>query len=68
MAQYKVVVASLGYETYEYEREILNPIGAEVIVSPIDCSTEEELIEAAKDADALLVREPPHNRQSPGVI
>ena len=59
MAQYKVVVVSLGYETYQYERDILNPIGAEVIISPIDCSTGEEVIEVAKDADAILVRESP---------
>ncbi|MGD8883901.1 MAG: C-terminal binding protein [Desulfobacterales bacterium] len=59
MAQYKVVVVSLGYETYRYERDILNPIGAEIILSPIDCSTGEEVIEVAKDADAILVRETP---------
>lgn len=59
MTQYKVVVVSLGYETYQYERDILNPIGAEVIISPIDCSTEEEVIEVAKDAHAILVRETP---------
>ncbi len=59
MAKYTVVVVSLGYETYQYERDILNPIGAEVIVSPIDCSTEEEVIEVAKDADAIFVRETP---------
>ena len=59
MAQYKVVVVSLGYETYQYEHDILNPIGAEVIISPIDCTTGEEVIEVAKDADAILVRETP---------
>lgn len=59
MAQYKVVVVSLGYETYQYERDILNSIGAEVILSPIDCSTEDEVIEAARDADAIFVREVP---------
>lgn len=59
MAQYKVVVVSLGYETYQYERDILEPIDAEVIISPVDCSTEEEVIEVSKDADAIFVRETP---------
>ena len=49
MAQYKVVVVSLGYETYQYERDILQPIDAEVIISPVDCTTEEEVIEVSKD-------------------
>jgi len=59
MAKYKVVVVSLGYETYQYERDILEPIDAEVIISPVDCSTEDEVIEASKDADAIFVRETP---------
>jgi D-3-phosphoglycerate dehydrogenase len=59
MAQYKVVVVSLGYENYDYEREILKPIDAEVIISPVDCTTEEEVIEVAEGADAIVVRETP---------
>jgi D-3-phosphoglycerate dehydrogenase len=59
MAQYKAVVVSLGYETYQYERDILEPIDAEVIISPVDCSTEDEVIEVSKDADAIFVRETP---------
>ncbi|MGD9307392.1 MAG: C-terminal binding protein [Desulfobacterales bacterium] len=59
MAKYKVVVVSLGYETYDYEREILKPIDAEIILSPKDCTKEEEVIEVARDADAIFVRETP---------
>ncbi|MGD8521103.1 MAG: C-terminal binding protein, partial [Desulfobacterales bacterium] len=59
MAKYKVVVVSLGYETYDYEREILEPIDAKIILSPKDCTKEEEVIEVARDADAIFVRETP---------
>ena len=61
MARYKVVVVNLGYETYDYEREILAPIDAEVILSPIDCTTEEEVIKSSKGADGIFVREAPVN-------
>jgi D-3-phosphoglycerate dehydrogenase len=61
MARYKVVVVSLGYETYDYEREILEPIDAEVVLSPIDCTTEEEVIKFTKGADGIFVREAPVN-------
>jgi D-3-phosphoglycerate dehydrogenase len=59
MAKYEVVVVSLGYESYETEREILTPLGAEVVLAPRDCLTEQEVIEVAGGADALLVREAP---------
>jgi D-3-phosphoglycerate dehydrogenase len=59
MSRYKVVVVSLGYESYDTEREILKPIGAELILASRDCLTEDEVIAAAGDADAVLVREAP---------
>jgi D-3-phosphoglycerate dehydrogenase len=59
MSRYKVVVVSLGYESYDTEREILKPIGAELILARRDCLTEDEVITVAKDADAVLVREAP---------
>jgi D-3-phosphoglycerate dehydrogenase len=59
MAQYKVVVINPGYETYDIEREILEPVGAEVIVAEKDCDTEDLIIATAQDADAILVREGP---------
>lgn len=59
MARYKVAVVNLGYECYHIEREILEPVGAELILVPKDCLTEEEVVDVAKDADAILVREAP---------
>jgi D-3-phosphoglycerate dehydrogenase len=59
MAEFKVVVVNLGYETYQFERDILEPIGAELVLSPKDCMTEEDVISMARDADGILVREAP---------
>jgi len=59
MATFKVAVLSLGYESYDAEREILNSIDAELILASADCLTEEEVIAAAGDADAIMVREAP---------
>ncbi len=59
MSRYQVVVVNLGYESYEVEREILRPTGAELTLAPDDCLTEDDVISVAKDADALLVREAP---------
>lgn len=59
MAKYKVAVVSLGYESYDTEREILAPLGAEIVLAPKDCLTEQEVIEVAGGADAVLVREAP---------
>lgn len=59
MAKYKVVVVSLGYESYATERELLLAAGAELVLAPRDCLTEEEVVAAARDADAILVREAP---------
>ena len=41
-------------DSYELEREALDPIGAEIV--EIDPETDEELIEAAKDSDAVIAR------------
>jgi len=59
MPRYKVVVVNLGYGSYHVEREILEPIGVELILAPKDCLTEEDVIDVARDADAILVREAP---------
>ena len=59
MAKFKVVVVNLGYETYQFERDILEPIGARLVLSPIDCMAEEDVISVARDADGILVREAP---------
>lgn len=59
MAQYKVVIINPGYESYDIEREMLEPAGAEVIVAEKDCDTEDLIIVTAQDADGILVREGP---------
>jgi D-3-phosphoglycerate dehydrogenase len=58
-AKFKVVVQKLGGrqiavygEGYDIEREILERIGAQLVV--VDAGSEEEYIEAAADADAVL--------------
>jgi len=59
MTQYKVSIVNLGYESYDIEREMLEPIGAEVYLVAEDPVTEENVILEAKDADAILVRGAP---------
>jgi D-3-phosphoglycerate dehydrogenase len=59
MSRPKVVVVSLGYESYDTEREILREAGAELVLAPRDCLSEDEVIAAARGADAILVREAP---------
>lgn len=59
MAKYKAVVVNSGYETYDLEREILKPVDAQVIVAAKDSISEDDVIVAAKDADAIFVREAP---------
>lgn len=52
MAKFKVVVTDYIQKTLKYEKELLNEIGAELVVAK--GSTEEELIEVCKDADGIL--------------
>ena len=59
MPKFNVVVVSLGYASYATEREILKPIDAELVLAPSDCLTEAEVVAAAREADAILVREAP---------
>ena len=62
MDSYKVVVINPGYESYRFERKILEPVGAELIIAAEDCMTEELVISSAYNADAILVREGPITR------
>lgn len=54
MGKFKVVVFPCDYEVLDIEREVLEPIGAEVV--RVDSWDEKDLIEAAKEADAVLVQ------------
>jgi D-3-phosphoglycerate dehydrogenase len=56
-------VVNLGYESYDIERGILTPAGAELILAPQDCTSEEAVIAAAGQAHAILVREAPISRR-----
>jgi D-3-phosphoglycerate dehydrogenase len=59
MAQHKIVVINPGFESYDIERKILEPAGAEVSIAAKDCDTEELIITTARDAYGILVREGP---------
>ena len=59
MAKYKVVVVNLGYDSYDIERQILEPIDAELILARDDCQTADDVLAVARDADGILVREAP---------
>ncbi|WP_261133485.1 C-terminal binding protein [Bacillus sp. Marseille-Q3570] len=52
MEKWKVVVTDWEYEDLEYERSILEDVRFELIGA--QCRTEEEVIEACRDADALI--------------
>ncbi|SFO89571.1 C-terminal binding protein [Salibacterium halotolerans] len=48
----KVVITDRTFEDYEIEKEVLEPLGCELVV--VDYTNEDDLIEAAKNADGLL--------------
>jgi len=53
MAKYKVVVTDDRHGGYQEEKNVLEPMGAEVVVT--HCTTPEEVIAATRDADGVLV-------------
>lgn len=57
MGRFKVVVTDFNYDTIAPEIELLESIGAEVISA--QCKTEEEVIQAAKDADGIICQYAP---------
>jgi D-3-phosphoglycerate dehydrogenase len=58
----QVVITDCSWEDNSIERGIIQEIGAETVRA--QCSTPEEVIAAAKDADALLVGWAPINRKA----
>ncbi|WP_119168372.1 C-terminal binding protein [Algihabitans albus] len=54
----KVVVVDGGYDSYDTERAVLAPLGAEIVLAPCE-GDPRRVIEVANDADAVLVRETP---------
>lgn len=61
MSQYKVVVTDYEYETFAPEQEVLEKIGVELTFA--QCRTEDEVIAACKDADALINQYAPITRK-----
>ena len=54
MAKFKVVIAELGYASYEPERQEIEAAGGELVM--VGCSTEGDLLAACHDADGIIVR------------
>jgi len=54
MATFKVVIAELGYLSYEPEAKALAGLDVEIVRK--SCLTEEALVETCRDADGILVR------------
>jgi D-3-phosphoglycerate dehydrogenase / 2-oxoglutarate reductase len=52
VAKFKVLVTDYEYKTLQEEKAVFEKIDAEFITA--QCRTEEEVIKAAKDADAIL--------------
>lgn len=61
MSQFKVVVTDYEYDSFVPENEVLNKLGIELTFA--QCKTEEEVIEACKDADALINQYAPITRK-----
>ncbi len=53
MAKFKIVIIADRFKTHEEEKKVLESIGAELIIA--NCVTGQEVIEACKDADGILV-------------
>ncbi|AIY06657.1 dehydrogenase [Planococcus sp. PAMC 21323] len=60
MSQFKVVVTDYEYSTFAPEEEVLSKLGIELEFA--QCKTEDEVIEACKDADALINQYAPISR------
>ncbi|MBN9387592.1 MAG: C-terminal binding protein [Chloroflexi bacterium] len=53
--KWKVVVTDYEYEDLRYEEEVLSALGPDLeLVKNVQCRTETEVIEACRDADAIL--------------
>ena len=63
MNRKKVVILNLGYADFEIEKRMLADIGVDVDIVENDCSTEDQVIAAAHEADGVLIREAPFTRK-----
>jgi len=61
MSGFKVIVTDYDYDTFAPEKEVLDKLGIELILE--QCKTEEDVIAACKDADALINQYAPITRR-----
>ncbi|MBE4906872.1 C-terminal binding protein [Bacillus luteolus] len=61
MSHFKVLVTDYEYETFAPEKEVLDKLGLELTFA--QCRTEDDVIEAARDADALINQYAPISRR-----
>jgi D-3-phosphoglycerate dehydrogenase len=61
MNQFKVVVTDYEYDTFAPEKEVLSKLGIELTLE--QCKTEDDVIAACKDADALINQYAPISRK-----
>lgn len=60
---YKVVLTDYEFENLQYEEEVFQNSGLDIEFIKVQCKTEEEVIEHAKDADAILNQYAPVSRR-----
>lgn len=61
MSEFKVVVTDYEYDTFVPEEQVLNKLGIKLTFA--QCKTEDEVVEACKDADALINQYAPISRK-----
>ncbi|SEN29590.1 D-3-phosphoglycerate dehydrogenase [Mesobacillus persicus] len=61
MSEFKVVVTDYEYDTFVPEEQVLNKLGIKLTFA--QCKTEDEVIDACKDADALINQYAPISRK-----
>ncbi|GBF10662.1 C-terminal binding protein [Tepidibacillus sp. HK-1] len=61
MKKFKVVVTDFEFQTLEPEKEVLASLDVEFVA--VQCKTEEEVIEACKDADGIINQYAPITRK-----
>lgn len=54
MSKFRVVITDHGFPNLKHEEDVIGAAGGELVVA--QCTTTAEVIEAARDADALLVQ------------
>lgn len=66
MSRFKVVMTDDRHKTYEEEKCVLEPIGAELVIA--NCSTPDEVMDACRHADGILLNLAPMNAEVVGKL